>query len=52
MGDAAALGKGEKQYKSLDDVIVPDSVHMAKFVTNIRVTPPHTNGTLWKHLKK
>jgi type IV secretory pathway TrbF-like protein len=53
MGDAAALGKGEKQYKSLDDVIIPDSVHMTKFVTNIReIPPPHTNGILSKQLKR
>jgi hypothetical protein len=52
MGDAAALGEEEKQYKSLDDVIMLNYVHLTKLLTNLREILPQTNGMLWKHLKQ
>jgi hypothetical protein len=52
IGDAAALGEEEKQHKSLDDVIILDSVHLTKFVKNLREILRQTNGIIWKHLDR
>jgi hypothetical protein len=35
MGHAAALGWEEEQHKSLDDVVILDSVHLPNFLTNL-----------------